>query len=609
MNQEVEQLACDYRALDFSAIPFERSNRVLDPVINVSRKGSRFHFQLGANRRKSGESYFVSCPTTKHNWILDGNVVRPLPYDAPDIMAAALGADGSDAGTYANVILLQRDGVEGMKVQCEPDVFQAGKKRCSHMALESPVSGLEAKLYPYQESGVAWMLDALQLAGGVILADEMGLGKTLQIIALLLKLDLKRESPALVVCPATLIANWCREIWKFAPEMTVVVHRGPERTGYYRELLRSQVVITTYDTLANDVSMFRGINWNVLVCDEAQAAKNPDSKRRKALAQVPKKLCIPVTGTPMETSLLDLWSLVDLSVPGLLGDREEFQLRFPDSEESGQELNELVDPVILRRLVRDVADDLPDRIDVDLPVEMSDGERANYEQVRNDVIEKYDAAGRLVAVGQLALFCAHPWLVADSLDADAWEDSVLVAEAPTTPMVTPKMEVCLNLLREAFLSKKKVLLFSIFNRCGDIIRRAAADAFLPPAYWNAINGETPQEERQPIVDEFSAFDGPGVLLLNPKAAGAGLNITAATVVIHYTQNWNPAVEMQASARAHRRGQEEPVNVYRLYYQGTVEESMVERSQWRRELGDLTVPISAREDGDLDSALTKSPVGG
>jgi SNF2 family DNA or RNA helicase len=170
--------------------------------------------------------------------------------------------------------------------------------------------------------------------------------------------------------------------------------------------------------------------------------------------------------------------------------------------------------------------------------------------------------------------------------------------------MTPKLERTIALLEEAFLSGRKVLIFAIFNRCGDLIREAGRN--LPAALWGAINGSTPQEERQRIVDAFTDYAGPACLVLNPKAAGAGLNITAATIVIHFTQAWNPALEAQASARAHRRGQKEPVTIYRLFYEDTVERVMIDRSEWRRDLGNDAVPISTREQSDLKRALSIRP---
>jgi SNF2 family DNA or RNA helicase len=312
-----------------------------------------------------------------------------------------------------------------------------------------------------------------------------------------------------------------------------------------------------------------------------------------------------MTGTPVETSLLDLWSLADLAIPGLLGSREDFEADHPDSEESAKNLARLTDPVVLCRKVRDVAGDLPERIDIDLPLELGDELSRRYDDVLAETLEKYPVAGNLVATGQLQLFCAHPWLQGSG-DPERDQDAGIDPSAGM-PLFTPKVERAIAILEEAFRSGRKVLVFAIFNRCGEIIREATQGR-LPDAYWGAINGATPQEERQAIVDAFSCHDGPGCLVLNPKAAGAGLNITAATVVIHFTQAWNPALESQASARAHRRGQTEPVYIYRLFYEDTVERVMIDRSQWRRELGNEAVPVSTRDADDLRRALSIRPGG-
>lgn len=311
-----------------------------------------------------------------------------------------------------------------------------------------------------------------------------------------------------------------------------------------------------------------------------------------------------MTGTPVETSLLNLWSLADLAIPGLLGTREGFECDFPDEEDSARQLAHLTDPVVLCRKVRDVAGDLPERIDIDVPLELGDQLSALYDQVIEETLEKYPVAGNLVATGQLQLFCAHPWLQGNEAVADG-NDEAMVLEKAGIPIMTPKIERTIAILDEAFRTGHKVLIFAIFNRCGDIIRKAAAGR-LPDAYWDAINGSTPQDQRQAIVDRFSSHNGPACLVLNPKAAGAGLNITAATIVVHYTQAWNPALEAQASARAHRRGQTEPVQIYRLFYEDTVELVMIDRSEWRRELGNEAVPVSTRDADDLRRALSLRP---
>lgn len=252
--------------------------------------------------------------------------------------------------------------------------------------------------------------------------------------------------------------------------------------------------------------------------------------------------------------------------------------------------------MILRRKVEDVARDLPERVDIDLPVNTDEGFHLAYADLRQRVLEKYPKAGHLVAVNQLSMYCAH--------HAFADRNGVAIAEAirtlPAERLMSPKLETALALLYEAFVNGRKVLLFSAFNGTVELFNRVAGT--LPNAYWNAINGSTPQAERQKIVEEFSRFNGPACLVLNPDAAGSGLNITAATIVIHFTLYWNPALEAQASARAHRRGQTHPVRVYRLYYPDTVEEVMLERSQRRREMGDAVLRDAEAEKVDLRRAM-------
>jgi SNF2 family DNA or RNA helicase len=310
-----------------------------------------------------------------------------------------------------------------------------------------------------------------------------------------------------------------------------------------------------------------------------------------------------MTGTPIENTLMDLWSLADFAIPGMLGDRTVFEVEFPDTVEAAQALGRLTDPIMLKRRVRDVAADLPERIDIDLPLELNSVLANHYDEVRKNTMEKYPIAGALVATLQLQLVCAHPWLrvpLATSID---WDDANI--EANALPFITPKLERTTELLRESFKNSHKVIIFALFNRIGDLIKTACTG--FAKLYWGAINGSTKQEDRQAIVDDFSAQDGPACLILNPKAAGAGLNITAATIVIHFTPVWNPALEAQASARAHRRGQTEPVTIYRLFYKDTVEEVMIDRSAWKSNLANETVPVSSRNTADLKRALEISPV--
>ena len=604
MVEETISFPNDFRQLlRCPPVGWNLSSRVVQPEIRLSKSGADFAISLHGSRIVRGVKRHWPALSLEHNWVVDGSTIRPLPHDTPIILQEMMGNLTSGRVGFLDVIRLVRLESPDIPVFTEESVFLPGRSAAGELSSGTEIPGLHGNLFPYQDRGVAWMLQTIRHTGGLILADEMGLGKTIQIISLLLIDKPKVSEPALIICPTSLIANWKNEILRFGPELTILIHRGPHRTGITTGLQRAQIVISTYDTVVNDISIFSGVTWSWMICDEAQALKTPESVRRTSLSLIPRKRTIPMTGTPVETSLLDLWSLVDLAIPGLLGSRENFENDFPDSEESAKELARLTDPVILCRKVRDVAGDLPDRIDIDIPLELGDRLTERYCQILQETKEKYPIAGNLVATGQLQLFCAHPWLQGTGEVGDGNEAKIVPSE--DLPLETPKLERTLAILQEAFYTGKKVLLFAIFNRCGDIVRRIEG-GLMPGVFWGAINGSTPQQERQAIVDAFTGHKGPGCLVLNPRAAGTGLNITAATIVIHFTQAWNPALEAQASARAYRRGQTEPVYIYRLFYEDTVERVMIDRSEWRRELGNEAVPISTRDSDDLRRALSLNP---
>lgn len=577
---------------------------VQEPAILIRNDEMPFTAVMAAGIRKKGSITHVPVVRKGANYVADGRQLKPLAKDINSAFNVALKGKDPNNLKYAEVIALMGAKTDIQIVATTP-VFESANVAAETTSLAVAIPGLVATLYPYQDHGIAWMSQCITRTGGLILADQMGLGKTLQIIGLLLLHPPTPEAPALIVCPTTLIANWAREIQKFAPALSIMIHRGSGRVGIFKHLMATQVVITTYDTVVSDISIIRSVPWKFVITDEAQAIKNPDSQRRGAAMQIPRQYSIAMTGTPVENSLKDLWSLSDFAIPSILGTEAEFDLRYPDSTQGAADVSAITAPFILKRTVAMVATDLPERIDCDLPIELDDALSAQYEQIRRETLVKYPKAGALVATGQLQLFCAHPWLRAKNTEGDGWEDSVSLDRGAYGPLLTPKMVLTIDLLKQAFLSGKKVLVFSIFNQVGDLIKEAATD--MPPAFWDSINGSTQQSRRQEIVDEFTAHDGPGVLILNPKAAGAGLNITAATIVIHYTQVWNPAIEAQASARAHRRGQDMPVTIYRLYYVDTVERVMLDRTLWKQSLADDAVVITPeRNRDDISKALTISP---
>ena len=463
-------------------------------------------------------------------------------------------------------------------------------KTLSALGLE----GFNAKLYNYQMTGFKWLSKISNEDFGCILADEMGLGKTIQIVALVFSDQKSRKDPALVVCPASLLENWRREFKKFAPDIRTCIHNGTHRTGFPDILKLYDVIITSYDTAVRDLSLLEAIKWNFLICDEAQAIKNPLAKRTQYLKQINRRVSIAVTGTPFENRLTDIWSLIDLVANGLLGRIDSFRNDFPDSVQSAERLEPLISPIILRRLVNDVALDLPKRIDIPIPIQMDEKLAHYYDKFRNDIIEKYGDRATLVNLQLLRQFCCDPLL--------AFKNNINYDE------LNLKFQRLLEIITEIYKTGNKALIFTSFHDISDKILNAIS--YYLKCYVKAIDGRVEIPIRQEIIDEFSNVTGPAFLVLNPKAAGTGLNITAANHVIHYNLEWNPAVEDQANARAYRRGQTKPVFIYKLYYVQTVEEFLVDKSENKRELSKKSIiGIDGENESikDILNALHYSPL--
>lgn len=372
----------------------------------------------------------------------------------------------------------------------------------------------------------------------------------------------------------------------------ILKHHGVNRTGRAQQLAGFDVVVTSYDTVVRDGGMFGMIEWPVVVLDEAQYIKNPGAIRTRAVKALHRGTGIAVTGTPLENRLSDLWSLMDFAIPGHLGTLGEFQATYEDSVDAAARLEELISPVMLRRLVRDVANDLPERIDIPQAVELTADEAHAYDRIRSAIFAEHGQAATLVSLTKLRMFCAHPSLA---------EGAAHLAEFS-------KLERLRDILEEIIASAQKVIIFTSYTEMADMIARFVADQW--GVFSATLDGRLPIDDRQPLIDRFSGVGGAAVLILNPKAGGAGLNITAANHVIHYNLEWNPAVEDQASARSHRRGQTLPVTVHRLYCAGTVEEIVNDRSMRKRELsGAAIVGVTGKDEdyADILRALQRSPI--
>jgi SNF2 family DNA or RNA helicase len=453
------------------------------------------------------------------------------------------------------------------------------------------------KLRPYQRIGERW-LSQLGLTGvGGILGDEMGLGKTIQILALLARRQAKRELFALLIVPSSLTENWKRELLRFTPQISWIVHRGRLRTASRREFDPYDVVITTYDVLVSDVSLLAHCKWRQIVCDEAHMLRNASTMRFRAIEHVRRlngsAQFIGVTGTPIQNSLRDVWALLHLAAPGYFGSEADFLLTYEDTERGALALEQKLSPLLLRRRISEVGTELPPLVLIPEPLEMTTWEALRYEELRREALTRPE--GGLSAITHLRMYCCNPRI----LETD---------EHPTVVelMETPKVRRLIEILSNTIGTSDKTLVFTSFNRMAEMLLDLARSKL---GVWaQVINGDVNHEERQRRIDNFSEVEGPAILVLNPQAGGVGLNIQAASRVIHYNLEWNPAVEEQATGRAYRIGQVKPVTVHRLFYVGTIEEAIDARVEMKRELITHAVKgIKGEDVGDLAVALAMTPL--
>ncbi|MFG2606005.1 SNF2-related protein [Streptomyces sp. NPDC048514] len=455
-----------------------------------------------------------------------------------------------------------------------------------------PPPGLDATLRDYQLRGLAWLDLMTSLGLGGCLADDMGLGKTVTLIALHLKRA--RTEPTLVVCPASLLGNWQREITRFAPGVPVRRFHGQGRT---LDGFDGGFVLTTYGTMRSTAAHLAEQPWGMVVADEAQHVKNPYSATAKALRTIPAPARVALTGTPVENNLSELWALLDWTTPGLLGPLKSFRARHARAVENGEDqeaverLARLVRPFLLRRKKSDpgIVPELPPKTETDHPVPLTREQAALYEAVVREsmlAIETAEGIGRrglvLKLLGALKQICDHPALY---LKEDARLDRPAARSG--------KLALLDELLDTVLAEDGSALVFTQYVGMARLITAHLSARAIPV---DLLHGGTAIPERERMVDRFQNGETP-VLVLSLKAAGTGLNLTRAGHVVHFDRWWNPAVEEQATDRAYRIGQTQPVQVHRLVTEGTVEDRIAEMLTAKRALADAIL-------GSGEAALTE-----
>ena len=434
-------------------------------------------------------------------------------------------------------------------------------------------SGFVGELRPYQQRGVDWLAFCQNAGLGCVLADDMGLGKTIQALATL-------RGRALVVSPTSVLFNWLAETKRFRPDLTISTYHGARRVLDPT----ADVVLTSYPILRNDTDQLAGVHWDVVILDESQTIKNPDSQVARAAYRLRSKWKLTLSGTPIENRLDELWSQLHFTNPGLLAGRGDFQDRWAEPIGAGDaaaaaRLRERIRPFVLRRMKAEVARDLPPRTDAIMYVELDDTERATYDAIRaatqSEIVAMLAAGGGVMAALEALL----------RLRQAACHTALLPAalRGGQQPEGSSKLERLLEALGDAVADGHRALVFSQWTSLLDLIEPhlAAADiAFV------RLDGST--VDRAGVVGTFQSDDGPPVMLLSLKAGGTGLNLTAADHVFLIDPWWNPAVEDQAADRAHRIGQDKPVMVYRMVARDTVEERILELQARKRMLADAAL---------------------
>lgn len=444
---------------------------------------------------------------------------------------------------------------------------------------------LKGDLRPYQMTGLKWLWTNISKGFGACMADDMGLGKTIQVISVILKLkeEGKLTKPVLVVCPTTLIGNWMKEIQTFGPSLDAVVYHGSER----KLDLEHDIILTTYAIMRIDIEELKKNEWGMIIVDEAQNIKNPDTAQTLAIKMLKSDIKIAMTGTPVENRLTELWSIFDFINQGYLGSLREFQKsyaipieRFKENSRAAK-LKMSVSPFVLRRLKTDksVITDLPEKMVLNDYCYLSKSQAVLYEKTLNEMMEKISGFTGINRRGNifklitaLKQICNHPYQ--------------FLKGGEMNKELSGKMEKCISTVQNIIEHGEKTLIFTQYKEMGEILCKVISEECETDVLF--FHGSLTVPQREELIHRFQNDDNAKVMVLSLKAGGTGLNLTSATNVIHYDLWWNPAVEDQATDRTYRIGQDKNVMVHRMITLGTFEEKIDEMLKAKKELADMAV---------------------
>ena len=542
--------------------------------------------------------------------LADGSFAKLDPEKVRDVLQRQAEILGTGGGNGARLPLSQAGRIEELLGQLNRSTVGDGARELfKKLRAIDEIKGvkkprnLKAQLRPYQEQGYQWLMFLHEIGSGGVLADDMGLGKTIQTITMMLAVkaaDDKADEKfrALIVAPTSVVTNWLREMEKFAPSLRAALWHGGDRKERREELEDADVIVTSYALLRRDEELFAKLKLRYAILDEAQNIKNPLSATARAAKRLKSDRRLALSGTPIENRLSEIWSIFDFVSPGLLGPLEKFEERYSRPIDNGDQkaaarLRATIHPFILRRTKGEVAQDLPEKIETDQFCELQGEQGALYagvlKEVRAQVMNEVERQG----MGK-----AHIMILAalTRLRQAACDPRLLGLPRQFTDEDSGKLQALRELIQTSIAGGHRVLVFSQFVSMLTLIRAALEEDGVKYEY---LDGST--KDRQSVVENFQKEDGHPVFLISLKAGGSGLNLTAADTVIHFDPWWNPAVEDQATDRAHRIGQTRVVTTYRLIAKGTIEEKILELGGKKREL----VGAVLSEDAGGAKKLTKA----
>lgn len=553
--------------LKFDISSHEIPKKELQEVLNQYRRKKKFY------RLKNGELLYLDSPDLEEL----SQFMDDYHIDVKDI------DDGEFSMNKQRMLAIDEENdFEYVELDREESFVETLDRFKSATQKEYPLSkDYENILRDYQKEGYVWLHTLKDYGFNGILADDMGLGKTLQIITLLDSLETYR--PSLVVCPSSLIYNWEDEVHKFSKKLPVTCITGnmQTRSELIKEI-KQGLYVTSYDYMRRDFELYQGIEFEYVILDEAQYIKNQKTKNAQSVKTLKTRHKLALTGTPIENSLAELWSIFDFLMPQYLFNYHYFQKQYENDivknndEEKTKQLKKLVTPFILRRNKKEVLTELPAKIEQNMILPFNDEEEklyvANLAKVNEELQQLYDIEGSdkmqiLKMLTRLRQLCLEPRLVYDNIDQPS-----------------SKLKACMELIKTMQENKQKVLLFSSFTSALDLIADECQKAGIT---YYMLTGSTNKEERRELVSRFQK-DDTTLFLISLKAGGTGLNLTAAETVIHYDPWWNVSAQNQATDRAYRIGQKNNVQVFNLVMKDSVEEKIIELQKRKKELADMFV---------------------